>query len=1185
MFRRRLGRPSLDQLYQPLRLPKRSANRGGGFAKECARLRHWSYGITLTTAVATVIALIIRGWHDRFALEIIASTSVLAFLWAYLLARVSHHPYVLQHLDEVLWFNGAVLLVLVTVILSMTGGSLSPLFWAYVILIVVEGLQDRRRGVAVAWLSWASFCAMILGQMMQWLPDERTGVSPEARLLGVTRTWHVIGIAVWYGMLAIAVSIWARWVGRYEQAIRERQDALAERERAVESERTMAGQQTFQVNQSRRQLESERLRWEQDRQQWERQRAEAAQQLADQDHASAQRMRTDEERHRQLQALQQQYDEAQQVWEQQRTRTTKQLDDRDAALGERERAFGEAQHSFETQRSQTTSSLMELEATLLASLKRIGDETAQLEEKRQACETAEREFLTRQAQWTEEQARARQDLDTQMGGIAHEAQALDRVKEAFAQTQQRALAELKQQQEEAHERLARVQAAEHKFQTRQQHADTQQAQQHATLDQHESALAQRAAALDATAKQLEHDTQACEHAQSQAEALRQDLQQRTTALEQQRAQLATEQHVLEQERARILDETRHQEQHLDARAAQCAAQEQALDALRTQVAQQVTALDARQRLLTEEHAQWERQRHEAARALTAPRGFFVQHARRALQAQARRLREEGREITQQRKALALREQQVEQRTLELTRIEHHTQVTRQAADTERGRLLQQLRARELELAERLRDVGNATRQLDTERAVLEEARRQLETSTRAKSSQAQEQLRAQAEELRVTRRQLEHAQRAFAEDQKAYERASRAWHEDKQRAEQTTAKQVEMLTAQRLALEERERQLSQEREALEHAHGRNSAQLAQQEKQLTTRLRQLEEREQQLARTTHELDEQQQALDVQRQQHSQGSVVGEQELAVRLEQVTVIEHQLDADRGDLQRRREQLDDDRQRLQEQQHQLETTQQQVHTARRSLADASLHHAPEPVSSETATLLANEFNVPLASLNALLSTLLQGDHGTVPPPLREALQDVVSTHERLRRIVSDVLDAARLEASELPISIQPITLHDLLIPIEQEIEPACLHKGLTLTREGNDALVVDVDVPHARRIVRAILHNAMQYTVRGGVTVTCSTEHDGVIVTIADTGVGIQVGQLGQLFAKPKLGSLLRGKGMSLFLARGLAKAMGGDLTLITSELEAGSTFAVTLPKSTLAPLQPADAPTLAEAPSSE
>ena len=166
-------------------------------------------------------------------------------------------------------------------------------------------------------------------------------------------------------------------------------------------------------------------------------------------------------------------------------------------------------------------------------------------------------------------------------------------------------------------------------------------------------------------------------------------------------------------------------------------------------------------------------------------------------------------------------------------------------------------------------------------------------------------------------------------------------------------------------------------------------------------------------------------------------------------------------------------------------------------------------------------------------------------------------------------------RVEHGRLHASIQKVTLDQLLARAVAEIEGELTRKRLYLKREGDASLAVSTDPSHAHRILTALLRNAVQYTEHGGITVTASAQQDQVVMAIADTGIGIRAGRLGQLFARPKPGTLLHGKGLGLYLARGLAKAMGGNVTFVLSELERGSTFAVTFPRAARASVDAAPA----------
>src|SRR3989338_959109 len=106
-------------------------------------LRRWSRGIAIATPVLVMAAMTIRGWHDAAALQRIACIGLLAFSWSYLLVRASRHPDIVRRLGQALWVNSVVLSLLVTAVISVTGASLSPLFWLYLVLIAVDTLQDR----------------------------------------------------------------------------------------------------------------------------------------------------------------------------------------------------------------------------------------------------------------------------------------------------------------------------------------------------------------------------------------------------------------------------------------------------------------------------------------------------------------------------------------------------------------------------------------------------------------------------------------------------------------------------------------------------------------------------------------------------------------------------------------------------------------------------------------------------------------------------------------------------------------------------------------------------------------------------------------------------------------------------------------------------------------------------------
>lgn len=650
--------------------------------------------------------------------------------------------------------------------------------------------------------------------------------------------------------------------------------------------------------------------------------------------------------------------------------------------------------------------------------------------------------------------------------------------------------------------------------------------------------------------------QAAQHLKDQdaaiAEQARQS-QERAERIQQLQRQLDEEQHAWEEQRARAAKAFEEREAALAERTREIEEARQHFEAQRAQTTKSLMELETtlleRLKRVGEEMGQVETTRQsleQTQQAFAAERERVTAEETQATQALQRKTEE-----------LSAREQQ----------LRHEEETRRQAQETlakERERLTQELTARETQLTNRLREVEAMTQRLEAERAQLEQDRQSDEMAQRTRESAEQGKERIQTQELQKLRRMLETAQQELAERKTQYATELTQWQETVRATQEALAARERDMETQRRELEEQRHELTQK--AKETARTKDVESAKQLEAKAAKRARELDEREERLMKLQKELETQRRTFEQQEHQKVQLTARQEQELSSRLEQVEKLREQLEAERREVARQREQLEQTQRQARDEQQQLETARRQVHEARRTLADASLEQVPDRTSTETLGVLANEFNTPLASLHALLTTLLEGDHGEVPAGMVEALKTIMQTNERLRRLVGDALDALRIEQGQFTISANPTSLSQLLHQAEEEIQAEVKRKDLTLTHQGTDTLTVAVEPAQAHRIFSALLHNAVQYTERGGMTVTCSAQKNQAAITIADTGVGIRNEQLTQLFSKPKLGNLLRGKGLSLYLARLLAKAMGGDVALVSTELGTGTSFTVLLPIAT-------------------
>jgi CheY-like chemotaxis protein/anti-sigma regulatory factor (Ser/Thr protein kinase) len=186
------------------------------------------------------------------------------------------------------------------------------------------------------------------------------------------------------------------------------------------------------------------------------------------------------------------------------------------------------------------------------------------------------------------------------------------------------------------------------------------------------------------------------------------------------------------------------------------------------------------------------------------------------------------------------------------------------------------------------------------------------------------------------------------------------------------------------------------------------------------------------------------------------------------------------------------------------------------------------------------------------------------------RSDLATIRSAATDLTGVLSDVLDHAQLQGGRLTLARAAVPLPDLLAAQVAEFADRAAERGLFLRLEveGDSPSLRQGDPDRLRQILRNLIDNALRFTPRGGVTVTLVlTAEDRVMIDVADTGIGIDPTDQDRIFdpfvqLDDRMGRVHDGRGLGLSLARKLAEAMGGTLT-VQSLPGQGSTFRLDLP----------------------
>jgi PAS domain S-box-containing protein len=224
-----------------------------------------------------------------------------------------------------------------------------------------------------------------------------------------------------------------------------------------------------------------------------------------------------------------------------------------------------------------------------------------------------------------------------------------------------------------------------------------------------------------------------------------------------------------------------------------------------------------------------------------------------------------------------------------------------------------------------------------------------------------------------------------------------------------------------------------------------------------------------------------------------------------------------------------------------------------------------------SEFLSRMSHELRTPL---NAILGfgQLLELEKN-LNAEQQESVRHIMSGGRHLLGLINEVLDIARIEAGRMAVSLEPVSLPDLLNDVAQLVSPLAREREIQLLQptENQADLFAYADRQRLKQVLLNLLSNAIKYNRRGGevrIATRClrdETTHK-VRVEVADTGVGLSAENLGQLFTPfQRLGAEkteVEGVGLGLALSKRLVELMDGVIG-VQSTPGKGSTFWVELP----------------------
>lgn len=238
--------------------------------------------------------------------------------------------------------------------------------------------------------------------------------------------------------------------------------------------------------------------------------------------------------------------------------------------------------------------------------------------------------------------------------------------------------------------------------------------------------------------------------------------------------------------------------------------------------------------------------------------------------------------------------------------------------------------------------------------------------------------------------------------------------------------------------------------------------------------------------------------------------------------------------------------------------------------TMRDITSEVAAENTKSEFIAAISHELRTPLTSIQNSVSNILAGVTGKINDKTRHYLEVMQNDCHRFADLINDLLDVAKLEAGNLPITQRVMSLESLVQNTVADFTDMAAAASVTLEcRIEPDICPVYADNKRIRQVLSNLLRNAIHFSPAGG-TVSISVHDRGsdIVTEVADTGEGICPEMQKQLFTKfyqiaRQAGPGSKGNGLGLAICKGIINVHGGSIW-VESEPGKGSRFFFSLPK---------------------
>ncbi|PKV50409.1 two-component system sensor histidine kinase EvgS [Aquimarina sp. MAR_2010_214] len=215
-----------------------------------------------------------------------------------------------------------------------------------------------------------------------------------------------------------------------------------------------------------------------------------------------------------------------------------------------------------------------------------------------------------------------------------------------------------------------------------------------------------------------------------------------------------------------------------------------------------------------------------------------------------------------------------------------------------------------------------------------------------------------------------------------------------------------------------------------------------------------------------------------------------------------------------------------------------------------------------------ISHEVRTPMNGIIGFSELL--NDPEITPNQQKEYSKIIIDSSNQLINIIDDIIEISKLETNQVEVRFEEINLNEVLQFLFSSFQSKAISKNIAIhlnNKLTDDQSIILMDKLKINKILQNLIDNAIKFTTKGMIEISCEIEGDSLIITIRDTGIGIKPKDQELIFrnfsqSEKEVTKSYDGLGLGLSIAQKNAKLIGGDISF-ASMVNKGSIFTLTVP----------------------